>query len=104
MLSDYGVIGVTAGASTPNWLLERVVDKVQNYQGKKTRRIQLFTEKALTILIGSFMYIGIGAASLSYSSSVLLGINPKIKFCAIATLFLFSMYVLNYFSNKEAAA
>jgi 4-hydroxy-3-methylbut-2-enyl diphosphate reductase len=103
-LVDYGVIGVTAGASTPNWLLQRVVDKVQNYQNKRINKIRIFTEKALTILIGSFMYIGIGAASFSYSSSVLLGINPRIKFCAIATLFLFSMYVLNYFSNKEAAA
>ncbi|MBT3878361.1 MAG: 4-hydroxy-3-methylbut-2-enyl diphosphate reductase [Candidatus Scalindua sp.] len=103
-LADYGVIGVTAGASTPNWLLQRVVDKVQNYQGKKIKKMQLFTEKAITILIGSFMYIGIGAASFSYSSSVLLGINPRIKFCTIATLFLFSMYVLNYFANKEAAA
>ena len=103
-LADYGVIGVTAGASTPNWLLQRVVDKVQNYQGKKIKKMQLFTEKAITISIGSFMYIGIGAASFSYSSSVLLGINPRIKFCTIATLFLFSMYVLNYFANKEAAA
>ena len=103
-LADYGVIGVTAGASTPNWLLQRVVDKVQNYQGKKIKKMQLFTEKAITILIGSFMYIGIGAASFSYASAVLLGINPRVKFCAIATLFLFSMYVLNYFANKEAAA
>ncbi len=103
-LVDYGVIGVTAGASTPNCLLQRVVDKVQNYQNKRINKIRIFTEKALTILIGSFMYIGIGAASFSYSSSVLLGINPRFKFCAIATLFLFSMYVLNYFANKEAAA
>jgi len=103
-LADYGVIGVTAGASTPNWLLDRVVDKVQNYQGKTDRKIQSVTEKAIAILIGSFMYIVIGAASFSYSSSVLLGINPTIKFCAIATLFLYSMYVLNYFANKEAAA
>ncbi|MCP4254929.1 MAG: 4-hydroxy-3-methylbut-2-enyl diphosphate reductase [Candidatus Scalindua sp.] len=103
-LADYSVIGVTAGASTPNWLLERVVDKVQNYQGTKIWKIQTFTEKALTILIGSFMYIGIGAASFSYSSSILLGVHPRTKFCAIAALFLFSMYVLNYFANKEAAA
>ncbi len=103
-LSDYGVVGVTAGASTPNWLLQRVVDKVQNYQGKEKKKAKSFTEKAITISIGSFMYIGIGAASFSYASSVLLGINPRIKYCAIATLFLFSMYVLNYFANKEAAA
>ncbi len=103
-LADYGIIGITAGASTPNWLLERVADKVQNYRGRKSKKMQSFTEKAITILIGSFMYIGIGAASFSYASSVLLGIDPSIKFCAIATLFLFSMYVLNYFANKEAAA
>ncbi len=103
-LADYGLIGITAGASTPNWLLDRVVDTVQNYQGKKSKKMQAFTEKAITILIGSFMYIGIGAASFSYASSILLGINPSIKFCAIATRFLFSMYVLNYFANKEAAA
>ena len=103
-LAEYGVIGITAGASTPNWLLDRVVEKVQNYKGEKIKKMEVFTEKAITVLIGSFMYIGIGAASFSYASSVLLGTDPRIKFCTIATLFLFSMYVLNYFANKEAAA
>lgn len=103
-LAEYGVIGVTAGASTPNWLLERVVEKVRNYKGERIKKMQSFTDKAITIMIGSFMYIGFGAASFSYASSVLLGTIPRIKFCAIATLFLFSMYVLNYFANKEAAA
>ncbi|ODS34412.1 MAG: putative hydroxymethylbutenyl pyrophosphate reductase [Candidatus Scalindua rubra] len=103
-LIDFSVIGVTAGASTPNWLIQSVVDKVQAFQAKKVGKVRIFTEKAITVLIGSFMYIGIGAASFSYSSSVLLGIDPRIKFCAIATLFLFSMYVLNHFANKEAAA
>ena len=103
-LLDYDVVGVTAGASTPNWLLQRVVDKVQDFQGKKIKKIRIFTEKAVTILIGSFMYIGVGAASFSYSSSVLLGIDPGIKYCAIATLFLFSMYVLNHFADKESVS
>ncbi len=103
-LIDFGVIGVTAGASTPNWLTQKVVDKVQAFQAEKVGKIRISIERAITILIGSFMYIGIGAASFSYSSSILLGIDPQLNFCAIAALFLFSMYVLNHFSNKEAAA
>lgn len=103
-LLDYDVVGVTAGASTPNWLLQRVVDKVQDFQGKKIKKIRIFTEKAVSILIGSFVYIGVGAASFSYSSSVLLGIEPRIKYCVIATLFLFSMYVLNHFADKESVS
>ncbi len=103
-LVNYDVIGVTAGASTPNWLLERVVEKAQNFHAKKITGIHIFFEKAATFLIGSFLYIGIGAACISSSSAVLLGISPKLKFCTIATLFLFSIYVLNYFANKKAAA
>ena len=103
-LINFDVIGVTAGASTPNWLIQEIVDKVQSFQAEKVGRVQFFTERAISLLVGSFMYIGIGAACLSYSNSILLGIDPKFNFCAIATLFLFSMYVLNHFANKEAVA
>ncbi|MDR4503653.1 MAG: 4-hydroxy-3-methylbut-2-enyl diphosphate reductase [Candidatus Scalindua sp.] len=103
-LSEYDVIGVTAGASTPNWLIQQVVEKIQTSQAEKTGTIRKLTQKAGTIFIGSFMYLGLGAASLSYTGSVLLGINSKFSFCTIASLFLFSMYVLNHFAYKEAVA
>ncbi len=103
-LIDFGVIGVTAGASTPNWLIQKVVDKIETFQAENVGKIRIHTARAFTLLIGSFMYIGIGTASFSYSSSILLGIDPQLNFCAIATLFLFSMYVLKHFANKEAVA
>ncbi|MFQ5956844.1 MAG: UbiA family prenyltransferase, partial [Candidatus Brocadiales bacterium] len=36
--------------------------------------------------------------------TVLLGVEPKISYCIIAALFLFSMHVLNNTANREAAA
>ncbi|GJQ57680.1 MAG: 4-hydroxy-3-methylbut-2-enyl diphosphate reductase [Candidatus Scalindua sp. AMX11] len=103
-LLKYKVIGVTAGASTPNWLIQQVVEKVQAFQTEKVSTLRMFATKAGTVFIGSLMYLGLGAASLSYTGSVLLGVNSKLSFCAIASLFLFSMYVLNHFAYKEAVA
>lgn len=102
--ANFNSIGVTAGASTPNWLIQKVVGKVQAFHAKKGGKLRFFFDKAFFVVIGSFMYIGIGAASFSYASSILLGTDPKFNFCLIATLFLFSMYILNYFANKEAVA
>ena len=101
-LINFDTIGITAGASTPNWLIQKVVDKIETLQAENVGKIRIHATRAFALLIGSFMYIGIGAASFSYSSSILLGIDPQLNFCAIATLFLFSMYVLNHFANKEA--
>jgi len=101
-LINFDTIGITAGASTPNWLIQKVVDKIETLQAENVGKIRIHATRAFTLLIGSFMYIGIGAASFSYSSSILLGIDPQLNFCAIATLFLFSMYVLNHFANKDA--
>ena len=101
-LINFDTIGITAGASTPNWLIQKIVDKIETLQAENVGKIRIHATRAFTLLIGSFMYIGIGAASFSYSSSILLGIDPQLNFCAIATLFLFSMYVLNHFANKEA--
>lgn len=103
-LVDFASIGVTAGASTPNWLIQNIVDKVQAVQAEKTGKIRSIVEKTINVLTGSFTYIAIGAASLSYASSTLLGLGSKLSFCAIATLLLFSMYVLNHFAKKKAVA
>jgi 4-hydroxy-3-methylbut-2-enyl diphosphate reductase len=54
--------------------------------------------------IRSCTYAGLGAASLSYASAALIGIQPRFSFCLIAALFIFSMQVLNHFANKEAVA
>ncbi len=101
-LIEFEKIGVTAGASTPNWLIQQVVEKVQAFHAEKVSTIRMLTKKTEKIFIGSFMHLAFSAASLSYTGSVLLGIRSKFSFCTIASLCIFSMYVLNHFAYKEA--
>ncbi len=103
-LKNFNTVGVTAGASTPNWMIKRVVAKVHAYKVSKYGRLLFGAKNVASFFIGSCTYVGFGAASLSYANAVLLGIQPRISFCLIAALFIFSMQVLNHFANKEAVA
>ncbi|MBU6392651.1 MAG: 4-hydroxy-3-methylbut-2-enyl diphosphate reductase, partial [Planctomycetes bacterium] len=103
-LKEYETIGVTAGASTPNWMIKRVVEKVHSYKINKYGKLFLGLKNVASFFIGSCTYAGLGAASLGYASAALLGIQPRLSFCLIAALFTFSMQVLNHFANKEAVA
>jgi len=103
-LKNYDTVGVTAGASTPNWMIKRVVDKVHSFKLSRYRRLLFGVKNVASFFIRSCTYAGLGAASLSYASAVLLGIQPRFSFCFIAALFIFSMQVLNRFFNKEAVA
>lgn len=103
-LRDYDTVGVTAGASTPNWMIKRVVEKVHSYKVNRYGRLFFGLKNIASFFIGSCTYSGLGAASLGYASAALLGVQPRLSFCLIAALFIFSMQVLNHFANKEAVA
>lgn len=99
---DFDTIGVTAGASTPNWMIKSVVEKIRSYKVNRYEKFLFGLKSIAGFLVGSCAYMGLGAASLCYANTVLLGIQPRLSFCLIAALFIFSMQVLNHFANKEA--
>jgi (E)-4-hydroxy-3-methyl-but-2-enyl pyrophosphate reductase len=93
------LVAVTAGASTPSWLIERVV-----------RRIQVLGRPALPVLVESALAVGsmfvhanlwagIGAAALCVTACALLEINPSMWMAALAGLYIFSMHTINRFSD-----
>ena len=103
-LKDFDTVGVTAGASTPNCMIKRVVEKVHSYKINKYGKFLFGLKSIASFFIGSCTYVGLGAASLNYACAVLLGIQPRLSFCLIGALFIFSMQVLNHFANKESVA
>lgn len=101
-LKDYSTIGVTAGASTPNWMISRVVDKIESCETETARPFLRVIKTAGRFGAATCIYLSIGAGLVSYASSVLLGVEPNLFFCAIAALFVFFLYMLNNLVNKES--
>jgi len=101
-LNGFGTIGITAGASTPNWMIRRVVEKVESLRRERRGRLIRYAIGMGEFLIESNIYAAIGAASLSYGSCKLQGIYPDPLLMLIAALYIFSMYILNNFTDQEA--
>jgi 4-hydroxy-3-methylbut-2-enyl diphosphate reductase len=100
VLSRYSVIGVTAGASTPNWLILRVVDRLHDLGGRVEPASFL---KALGRLVAiSYLLLAFGAGCLTYTSILLQGLPFNLSWIFIAALYVFSMHVLNRLTDKAS--
>lgn len=103
-LSSMGVIGVTAGASTPNWMIKNVMKEIEAIRGPKETLLGHRVRRLFKDALLGNVIVALGALSLSYAMGFLLGRRPDPIHPAIAFLYVHAMYVLNRFLDKEATA
>jgi 4-hydroxy-3-methylbut-2-enyl diphosphate reductase len=101
-LQDLKIVGVTAGASTPHWLLRRVVHKLESIQPRGVRPLARNFEHYLRFFLQSNLYVAGGAGCLSYAAAVLQGIKPRLADFFITFFYVFAMHVLNRYADKAS--
>lgn len=96
-------IAISAGASTPNWIINRVNKHLSStlmgakhpYR-KKLHEIQQF-------LLRTNVYLALGAASLCYACSKLQGIEHGFLSAIVAMMYVLSMHILNHLTAIHSA-
>ena len=101
-LVSYNRIGVSAGASTPNWIIDRVMDKITDSQSRKFKAIG-FLLNLWVSAIKTDIYSAIGAGCLCVACVLLQGISLSIANIAIASFFVYGMHVLNRLISSKPA-
>ncbi len=101
-LRQYDLVGITAGASTPNWLIQQVVDRLEGLRGERQPKWVRVLWNQFSYLVKSNLYVGLGAASLSYATCRLQGIAPELRFTFAAGFYVFAMHILNHFTDRTA--
>lgn len=101
-LQDLKIVGVTAGASTPHWLLRRVVHKLESVQPRGVRQLGRNFEHYLRFFLQSNLYVAGGAGCLSYAAAVLQGIKPRLADFFITFFYVFAMHVLNRYADRAS--
>jgi 4-hydroxy-3-methylbut-2-enyl diphosphate reductase len=94
-LGNAGHIGITAGASTPNWIIKRVYRELENLYVYKHCRFRRWLFQIQRNLLLSNIYLAVGAAGLTYASMLLQGLTPKISAIFMALFYLLCMHTFN---------
>ncbi len=103
-LASMEVIGVTAGASTPNWMIKNVVKEIESIRGRGETFIARWIKEGLKFVLLSNLLVALGASSLSYAAAVLYDRMPYAPYPVLTFLYIYAMYVLNRFLDKGASA
>ncbi len=94
-LASANSIGITAGASTPNWIIRQVCCELEERLLKKGTGPGSFVIRLIRNLMLSNLYLAAGAWGLSMAAGVFYGIFPGTIQVAAAVLYLLCMHTAN---------
>lgn len=100
-MARYSVVGVSAGASTPNWIIRNVVHFLESIQPERSdMRYKL--KRLLELMAYGNIYVALGAALLTVAAEALTGRPWSIAAGMMAAFYLFAMHSLNIYLDRDA--
>ncbi len=100
-LSSARRIGITAGASTPNWVIRRIYRSLETLPMRRSRgliRVGLILQRTLLL---TNVYVSLGAGCLCYACLRLQALPRYYAYILIAVLYVQSMHILNHLTGRE---
>ena len=101
-LSQARNIGITAGASTPNWVIKRVHRTIENISYEKAggwRKHYYNIERSLLL---TNIYVSMGAGCLCYANIKMLGDAGYFPYVFMSMLYVLSMHIFNNLIGRKA--
>ena len=97
-------IFITAGASTPTWMIEKVLEKARELADQAESPLLENISFAWKLIITGSLYTATAAAAFTYVCMKLEGAPISKKFLLMAGLFAFSLHMANRAAERGAAA
>ena len=103
-LSQMKVVGLTAGASTPHWLIKNIRQEIETIQAEREAPFVHGVKRTFRFLVLSNLAAAVGAFSFTYAALCLAGGTTDLVFPLMAALYIYAMHVFNRFLDKGAAS
>lgn len=95
-------IGITAGASTPNWIIKKVYRTLESLQVKRTPSWRRLLFGLQRVLLLTNIYVSLGAGCLTYACAKLQGFSRFFPYVLISMLYVQSMHILNHLTGNKS--
>jgi len=101
-LAAYNCVGVTAGASTPTWMINRIVRTLEVIPGKGEGFLRSFCFRLLWLLLATNLYVSLGGGLLAYTCGLLQSVEPRLNHFLVAFGYIFAMHNFNRFTDQKS--
>lgn len=101
-LAGMSTIGISAGASTPNWVIKRILKKLGSLPSQKDGRVKRILLQLQRTLLLTNIYVAIAAGFLCLAFTRLLEIGNSFPYVLITTLYVLSMHMLNHLMGTSS--
>ncbi|MBI5178348.1 MAG: 4-hydroxy-3-methylbut-2-enyl diphosphate reductase [Nitrospinae bacterium] len=99
-LNGFSRIGVTAGASTPKWVIDSVVQKLASIQRPILSKFPVFAA-VLGFLVKGEIYLALGVSALTFVNMRAMNIGADRSFMVLSFCAILSTYLLNQLLRPE---
>lgn len=101
-LSQYTCVGVTAGASTPTWMINWIVRVLQSIPSENEGVLLPFVTRIFWLLLATNLYVGLAGGVMANTCAQLLGLRPDFEYFAVAFGYIFAMHNINRFTDQRS--
>jgi len=102
-LAGARTVGVTAGASTPNWQIRRVIERLREIGMSRRRGLRKGLRRLADIMAMTYCWAALGGGGLTATCLILQGRAVSWLPVLVTTLFVFSMHLLNRLQDRSGA-
>jgi len=101
-LRHYHTVAVTAGASTPNWILMQVVDRLNEIEPEGASPLFRLAKRIGRFVVKSNIFVAFGSAMLCFANARLMGISLGWLPYAVAFCYILSVHLMSHFTHQGA--
>jgi 4-hydroxy-3-methylbut-2-enyl diphosphate reductase len=100
-IANVETLGITAGASTPAWMIKRVAEHVQYLAETRKPSFIASVWRLANLCVNLNLFVSAGAVAMFYFSCVVQGFNFTLRGAFAVFLYFLSMYLWNSLVNAD---